>query len=139
MSNKERKEKNAIVFGITLGIDIIAISWVLLLIPALLLQVIRVENHSNTYMIIMSILQIVAGFLATFISLRISLKSSYIYENDISKAMVTGIISVSILALINYFIGNLLPIIPFNNIIGMFVLIVIYTISHFSLKKLYLS
>lgn len=139
MSNKERKEKNAIVFGITLGIDIIAISWVLLLIPALLLQVIRVENHSNTYMIIMSILQIVAGFLATFISLRISLKSSYIYENDISKAMVTGIISASILALINYFIGNLLPIIPFNNIIGMFVLIVIYTISHFSLKKLYLS
>lgn len=139
MSNKERKEKNAIVFGITLGIDIIAISWVLLLIPALLLQVIRVEHHSNTYMIIMSILQIVAGFLATFISLRISLKSSYIYENDISKAMVTGIISVSILALINYFIGNLLPIIPFNNIIGMFVLIVIYTISHFSLKKLYLS
>ena len=93
MSNKERK--NAIVFGITLGVDIIAISWVLLLIPALLLQAIGVEHNSNTYMIIMSILQIVAGFLATFISLKISLKSSYIYDNDIYKAIVTGIISVS--------------------------------------------
>lgn len=137
MSNKERK--NAIVFGITLGVDIIAISWVLLLIPALLLQAIGVEHNSNTYMIIMSILQIVAGFLATFISLKISLKSSYIYDNDIYKAIVTGIISVSILVLINYFIGNLLPIIPFNSIIGILVLIITYTISHFSLKKLYLS
>ena len=137
MSNKERK--NAIVFGITLGVDIIAISWVLLLIPGLLLQAIGVEHNSNTYMIIMSILQIVAGFLATFISLKISLKSSYIYDNDIYKAIVTGIISVSILVLINYFIGNLLPIIPFNSIIGILVLIITYTISHFSLKKLYLS
>lgn len=139
MSNKERKEKNAIVFGITLGIDIIAISWVLLLIPALLLQVIKVENHSNTYMIIMSILQIVAGFLATFISLKISLKSSYILDNDITKAMTTGMISVSILTIINYFIGNLLPIIPFNSIIGLFILIADYTLSHFALKKLYLN
>lgn len=133
MSNKERK--NTIVFGITLGVDIIAISWVLLLIPALLLQAIGVEHNSNTYMIIMSILQIVAGFLATFISLKISLKSSYIYDNDIYKAIVTGIISVSILVLINYFIGNLLPIIPFNSIIGILVLIITYTISHFSLKN----
>lgn len=111
----------------------------IILIPALLLQAIGVEHNSNTYMIIMSILQIVAGFLATFISLKISLKSSYIYDNDIYKAIVTGIISVSILVLINYFIGNLLPIIPFNSIIGILVLIITYTISHFSLKKLYLS
>lgn len=139
MSNKERKEKNAISFGITLGIDIVAISWVLLLIPALLMQSLGVEHNSNNYMIIMCILQIVVGFLATFISLKISLKSAYIPNNDISKAMVTGIISVSVLAIINYFIGNLLPIIPFNSIIGMLILIVIYTISHFTLKKLYLS
>ena len=139
MNNKERKEKNAISFGITLGIDIVAISWVLLLIPALLMQSLGIEHNSNNYMIIMCILQIVVGFLATFISLKISLKSAYILDNDISKAMVTGIISVSVLAIINYFIGNLLPIIPFNSIIGMLVLIVIYAISHFTLKKLYLS
>ena len=139
MSNKERKEKNAISFGITLGIDIIAISWVLLLIPALLIQSLGVEHNSNNYMIIMCILQIVVGFLATFISLKISLKSAYIPDNDISKAMITGIISASSLVVIDYLIGNLLPIIPFNSIIGMLVLIVIYAISHFSLKKLYLS
>lgn len=134
MSNKERKEKNPISFGITLGIDIIAISWVLLLIPALLVQALRVEYNSNTYMIIMCVFQIITGFLATFISLKISLKSSYILNNHINKSMITGIISVSVLAIINYFIGNLLPIIPFNSIIGMLVLIVIYAISHFLLK-----
>lgn len=139
MSNKERKEKNPISFGITLGIDIIAISWVLLLIPALLVQALRVEYNSNTYMIIMCVFQIITGFLATFISLKISLKSSYILNNHINKSMITGIISVSVLAIINYFIGNLLPIIPFNSIIGMLVLIVIYAISHFLLKNIYLS
>lgn len=139
MSNKERKEKNPISFGITLGIDIIAISWVLLLIPALLVQALRVEYNSNTYMIIMCVFQIITGFLATFISLKISLKSSYILNNHINKSMITGIISVSVLVIINYFIGNLLPIIPFNSIIGMLVLIVIYAISHFLLKNIYLS
>ena len=95
MSNKEKKEKNAISFGITLGIDIIAISWVLLLIPALLIQSLGVEHNSNNYMIIMCILQIVVGFLAIFISLKISLKSAYILDKDISKAMITGIVSAS--------------------------------------------
>lgn len=139
MSNKERKEKNAISFGIVLGIDIIAITWVLLLIPALLIQAIGVEHNSNTYMIIMCIFQIIACFLATFISLKLSLKSAYIYNNDITKAIVTGIISVSILAILNYFIGNLLPITPFNSIIGLIILVADYAISHFVLKKLYLS
>lgn len=139
MSNKEKKEKNAILFGIILGVDIIAISWVLLLIPALLVQALGIEHNSNTYMIIMCVFQIIAGFLATFISLKISLKSSYILGNDITKAMTTGMISVSILTIINYFIGNLLPIIPFNSIIGLFILIADYTLSHFALKKLYLN
>lgn len=139
MSNKERKEKNAISFGIVLGIDIIAITWVLLLIPALLIQAIGVEHNSNTYMIIMCIFRIIACFLATFISLKLSLKSAYISNNDITQAIVTGIISVSILAILNYFIGNLLPITPFNSIIGLIILVADYAISHFVLKKLYLS
>lgn len=139
MGNKERKEKNAISFGIVLGIDIIAITWVLLLIPALLIQAIGVEHYSSTYMIIMCIFQIIVGFLATSISLKISLKSSYISNNNISKAMVSGIISVSVLVIINYFLGNLLAIIPFNNIIGLLILIADYSLSHFALKKLYLQ
>ena len=85
----------------------------------------------------MSIFQLIAGFLATLISIKITLKSSYLANNDVTKAMTTGIISVSILAILNYLIGNLLPIIPFGNIIGLIVLIADYAISHYVLKRMY--
>ncbi len=137
MKVKEKRAKNEITFGIILGIDIIAISWVLLLVPALLIQAIGIEHNSSIYTIIMSIFQLIAGFLATLISIKITLKSSYLANNDVTKAMTTGIISVSILAILNYLIGNLLPIIPFGNIIGLIVLIADYAISHYVLKRMY--
>lgn len=139
MSNKERKEKNAISFGIGLGIDIIAMSWLISLIPALLIQAIGIKHNSSTYMIFLCVFQIISGFLATFISLKISLKSSYVSNNDITKSIISGIISVSALAIIDYFAGSLLPIIPFNSFLGLLVLIVTYTISHLLLKKIYLK
>lgn len=137
MSNKERKQKNEISFGIVLGIDIIAITWALLIIPALLIQSIGIEKNSSTYTTVMAIFQIIAAFLATLISIKISLKSAYLENNDISKAMVTGIISITILTIINYLIGNLLPIIPFGNLIGLIIIIVVYALSHYFLRKLY--
>ena len=137
MGNKERKAKSEVSFGIVLGIDIIAISWILLLIPALLVQAMGIEHNSSTYMVIMSIFQLVAGFLATLLSIKTSLKSAYLANNNVSKAIVTGIVSVSILAIINYLAGNLLPIIPFNNLIGLIILIIDYIISHYIFKKMY--
>lgn len=137
MSNKERKGKNEISFGLVLGIDIIAITWALLIIPALLIQSIGIEQTSSTYTTLMAIFQIIAAFLATLISIKISLKSSYLANNDISKAMITGIISISILTIINYIIGNLLPIIPFGNLLGLIIILAVYAVSHYSLRKLY--
>ena len=137
MSNKERKGKNEISFGLVLGIDIIAITWALLIIPALLIQSIGIEQTSSTYTTLMAIFQIIAAFLATLISIKISLKSSYLANNDISKAMITGIISISILTIINYIIWNLLPIIPFGNLLGLIIILAVYAVSHYSLRKLY--
>ena len=137
MKVKEKRAKNEIAFGILLGIDIIAISWVFLLIPALLVQIIGIEHNSSTYTIIMSVAQLIVPFIATSKSIKICLESYYLENNDVSKAMTTGIISVSILAIINYLIGNLLPIIPFGNLIGLIVLIADYAISHYVFKKMY--
>ena len=135
--SKEKKSKNEISFGIVLGIDIIAITWVLLIIPALLIQSAGIEQDSSTYMTVMAIFQIIAAFLATLISIKISLKSAYLQNNEISKAMITGIISITVLSIINYCIGNLLPIIPFGNLIGLIIIIFVYALSHYSLRKLY--
>lgn len=137
MSNKERKPKNEIRYGIVLGIDIIAITWVLLIIPALLIQAVGVQNSSNTYMAIMAVFQIIAAFLATFISIKITLRTVYLKNNDISKAMITGIISVSVLAILNFAIGNILPIIPFKSLAGLIVMVITYAVSHYMLKRLY--
>ncbi len=137
---KEKKAKSELSFGIQVGVNIIAYSWALLIIPALLIQAIGVEHNSNTYMLIMSIFQIIAGFLSTSIAIKNTLKSSYLINNNIKKAMITGIASASLFAIIDcYILGGLLPIIPFNNLLGLIILIVDYSISHFYFKKLYLN
>ena len=137
---KEKTQKNELSFGIKVGANIIVYSWALLIIPALLIQAIGIEHNSNTYMLIMSIFQIIACFLSTYIAIKNSLKSYYLINNNISKAMLAGITSASLFAIINYYIlGGLLPIIPFNNLLGIIILIIDYSASHFYFKKLYLN
>ena len=85
----------------------------------------------------MSIFQLISAFLATLISIKTSLKSYYLKNDNVSKAMFSGIVTVSILAIINFLIGDLIAIIPFKNLIGLIVLIADYAISHYILKKLY--
>ena len=136
MKQKEQKSRSEFVWGLVIGIDIIAITWVLLIIPALLIQVMGIKQDSSMYSMVMAIFQIIAGILATFISIKITKKSCYLANNKVSEAILFSTISTVVLLLVNAFVlGGLLPIIPFNNILGAVIMIAVYGASNFLIGK----
>jgi len=138
-SGKVLKDKNAISCGLEAGLYNLAINWVLLIIPALFIQVVLDVRHgSPTYVLMLGAFQIMMAFLTPYISIRNVGRTVNLVESPAKAAIISALTTIIIVFIIEVVIGTG-TLVPFGSVFGFILFVLIYLFSSYIFRNRFLN
>lgn len=131
---KEKKSANEIGLGIKVGLYTIVWSWVSLIIPALGIQFLGINNNSFFYNNFIAIMDLVVGIIGVYLALKAAFSSSKMANDKSNTVAICATITTTV---VNFFTCGILPLVPYKNYFGLIIMFVVYAISNFILIKKY--
>lgn len=131
----QKKEISGITVGFNVGMFTLLYSWLLLFIPAILLQnILDLHVDDELYILLLTPFQIGCAFLGNKFAIKSSTKNKIISENPL-KTIIVSVITTSILVFIIEIVIGTGTLVPFKNILGFILLLITYIISNIVFKK----